>query len=81
MGTANMRRIDRIAIEEATLVLAAINARAQEFPEFAAHIRSLPVPGGKELSTFTSAIGCVAARYPTEWRAARQRELEEDVCG
>lgn len=72
-----MAEQDRIAIEEAALVLAAIAELARTDEVFGRKISHLPVPGGKEIFRFASAIGATAARYPTDWVLARRRASEE----
>lgn len=67
-----MNNRDRIAIEEAAIVLGAIAERMRTNPEFALHFSHLPVPGGRPIAGFASAIGATATRYPTTWAQARR---------
>lgn len=69
-----MNRNNRVAIEEAALVLRALMDRAYDHPDLARHLTSLPVPGGKPMSAFASSLGRVAVQYPTPWAEARARE-------
>jgi hypothetical protein len=71
-----MTKPDRIAIEEATLVLKAIADRAFDSPEFARQISNLPVPGGKPIQHFLHALSATSSRYPTDWSLARRRNHE-----
>jgi hypothetical protein len=57
-----MTKPDRIAIEEATLVLKAIADRAFDSPEFARQISNLPVPGGKPIQHFLHALSATSSR-------------------
>lgn len=72
-----MHRDDRIAIENAALVLKSIMDRAHDNPEFARHIHNLPVPGGSPMSHFANAISATATRYPTEWMLAKRRDSQD----
>lgn len=72
-----MTREDRIAIENAAIVLAEVAKYAETHPDFLRHLANIPVPGGHPFFTFGHAISATSARYPTEWRADRRRAAED----
>lgn len=71
-----LRRDDRIAIEDAAIVLRAIAERGNTDPDFARHLNYLPVPGGNSMLHFANAIAATAARNPTDWVEAQRRRDE-----
>jgi 3-hydroxymyristoyl/3-hydroxydecanoyl-(acyl carrier protein) dehydratase len=70
--------LDRIAIQDATLVLMAIVDRIEANQEFARHFQHMPVPGGKPIIEFMQALSAVASRYPKAMNKQQEEAISRD---